>query len=252
MGKKGFSPIQFLIGLLFPHRCLCCGELCGSSLLCERCAAQLYAVGQDSCRFCGRDRNRCRCQYGKNLLFEQAVSAYYYEGTGRTLLQRFKFYGDTACYDQVLAPHFLKRVAAAFRDIPFDWVIPVPMYEKEKDRFDQTLYLAKSLSKAMGIPCRTDLLKKVRKTPPQHRQRAEKRGENVKDAFLSCKKNELQGVCILLVDDVATTFSALNECAATLKEAGADRILCVSLMTTAGKNKNREEYHGRNDDRYRD
>lgn len=251
MGKSGFSLGRFLAGILFPPRCLCCGELCGPSPLCEGCAKKLHAVGEGPCRFCGRDREHCRCHYGENLLFEQAVSAFYYEGTGRTLLHRFKFRGDTACYDQALSAYFLERTTAAFRKIPFDWIVPVPMYEKAADRFDQTLYLARSLSKVMGIPCRTDILKKVRRTPPQHRQKAEKRIENVKGAFFACKKKALQGVCILLVDDVATTFSTLNECTAVLKEAGADRILCVSLMTTAENNTNREEHYERNDDRYR-
>ncbi|MDD3193322.1 MAG: double zinc ribbon domain-containing protein [Oscillospiraceae bacterium] len=243
MGKSHFSFGKFLAGLLFPPRCLCCGAVTGSSPLCANCSAKLHPVGRDPCRFCGRERDRCRCDYGKGLLFEQAVSAYYYEQTGRALLQRFKFRGDIACYDQVLAPLFLEKTAGAFHQVSFDWIVPVPMYEKQRGRFDQTGYLARSLSRHMGIPCRTDLLKKLRKTPPQHLQKARDRGENVKGAFTACKKSELQGVCILLVDDVATTFSTLNECAAALKGAGADRVLCASLMTTAGKIKNQGDQH---------
>lgn len=238
MRENHFSLGSFLMNLVFPPRCQNCGKLSGTGLLCEACAAGLHKVGENPCRFCGRDADRCRCDYGRNLLFEQNVSAYYYEQTGRALLQKFKFQGDKACYDNILAPGFLKRVSGAFSGIPFDYIVPVPMYEREKDRFDQTLYLARSLSRKMGIPCRTDWLRKVQKTPPQHLQKAKDRGENVKGAFLACKKNDLQGVCILLVDDVATTFSTLNACTAALKAAGADRVLCACLMTTAGRTKN--------------
>lgn len=238
MRENHFSLGSFLMNLVFPPRCQNCGKLSGTGLLCEACAAGLHMVGENPCRFCGRDADRCRCDYGRNLLFEQNVSAYYYEQTGRALLQKFKFQGDKACYDNILAPGFLKRVSGAFSGIPFDYIVPVPMYEREKGRFDQTLYLARSLSQKMGIACRTDLLRKVQKTPPQHLQKAKDRGENVKEAFLACKKNELQGVCILLVDDVATTFSTLNACTAALKAAGADRILSACLMTTAGRTKN--------------
>ena len=238
MKEKRFSGVSFWMNLVFPPRCQNCGKLSGTGLLCEACAAGLHKVGENPCRFCGRDADRCRCDYGRNLLFEQNVSAYYYEQTGRALLQKFKFQGDKACYDNILAPGFLKRVSGAFSWIPFDYIVPVPMYEREKDRFDQTLYLARSLSRKMGIPCRTDLLRKVQKTPPQHLQKAKDRGENVKGAFLACKKNDLQGVCILLVDDVATTFSTLNACTAAQKAAGADRVLCACLMTTAGRTKN--------------
>ncbi len=239
MKEKRFSLGGFLADLLFPPRCLLCGKLSKEGFLCEKCAAGLHEVGKDPCRFCGRDADRCRCDYGKAFLFEQSVSAYYYEETGRLLLHKFKFRSDRACYDRILAPRFLERVRGAFEGVPFDYIVPVPMYEKEKKRFDQTLYLAQSLSRKMGVACRTDLLRKIRKTPPQHLQKGKDRGENVKDAFLACKKKDLQGVCILLVDDVATTFSTLNACTAALQAAGADRILCACLMTTAGKNQNR-------------
>ena len=106
MGEKRFFGVSFLMNLVFPPRCRCCQQLSGSKLLCEACATGLHEVGGNPCRFCGRDADRCRCDYGKNLLFERAVSAYYYEGTGRTLLQNFKFKGDRACYDQILSRRF--------------------------------------------------------------------------------------------------------------------------------------------------
>ena len=146
MKEKRFSGVSFWMNLVFPPRCRCCQQLSGSKLLCEACATGLHEVGGNPCRFCGRDADRCRCDYGKNLLFERAVSAYYYEGTGRALLQNFKFKGDRACYDQILSRRFLERTASAFSGVPFDYIVPVPMYEREKDRFDQTLYLARSLS----------------------------------------------------------------------------------------------------------
>lgn len=132
MGEKRFSGVSFLMNLVFPPRCRCCQQLSGSKLLCEACATGLHEVGGNPCRFCGRDADRCRCDYGKNLLFERAVSAYYYEGTGRTLLQNFKFKGDRACYDQILSRRFLERTASAFSGVPFDYIVPVPMYEREK------------------------------------------------------------------------------------------------------------------------
>lgn len=236
MKKIKFSLAGWLCRLLFPPRCLSCGALLEQDGLCQRCAAGLSLVEEDACRFCGRGRDRCRCDYGKALLFEQAVNAYYYEGTGRVLLQKFKFHGNTACYDQVLAQRFLARTAQAYAGVPFDYIVPVPRHAKDH-RFDQARYLAQSLSKQLGVRCRTDLLEKVRKTLPQHRQNRENRAKNIKGAFAACKKQELQGVCILLVDDVSTSFSTLNECAMALKNAGADRVLCACLMTAAGKNK---------------
>ena len=132
MRESHFSLGSFLMNLVFPPRCQNCGKLSGTGLLCEACAAGLHKVGENPCRFCGRDADRCRCDYGRNLLFEQNVSAYYYEQTGRALLQKFKFQGDKACYDNILAPGFLKRVRGVFSGIPFDYIVPVPCTNGKK------------------------------------------------------------------------------------------------------------------------
>jgi competence protein ComFC len=47
------------------------------------------------------------------------------------------------------------------------------------------------------------------------------------------KPEVVKGKTIVLVDDVATTGSTLNECARALKRAGADRVLCLILARTS-------------------
>ena len=224
---------QKILDLLYPPRCPGCGQLLpGGTVLCEDCRAQLHPVGESPCLFCGRDQENCSCDFGAELRFERAVSPWYYNGTGKALLHRFKFYGDRAVYHQILERRFLKRVQQAVKEIPIDMIVPVPNHKSDKGRFAQTDYLVHCLSQKLHIPVRKNLLIKNRKTPPQHKQSLSARKTNVKDAF-SAIGNDLRGKNVLLVDDVATTFSTLNECTAALLAAGADRVICATLLTTA-------------------
>ena len=93
---------QSILDLLFPPRCKGCGELLPSAKnLCGTCREKLHPVGENTCLFCGRDREYCSCDFGADLLFERAVSAWYYSDTGRALLHRFKFRGDRAVFDML-------------------------------------------------------------------------------------------------------------------------------------------------------
>ena len=112
MKEKRFSGVSFWMNLVFPPRCRCCQQLSGSKLLCEACATGLHEVGGNPCRFCGRDADRCRCDYGKNLLFERAVSAYS-RGTG---LATIRFYRGVFWSGQpVLLAGFLLIISSRCR-----------------------------------------------------------------------------------------------------------------------------------------
>ena len=234
---------QSILDLLFPPRCKGCGELLPSAKnLCGTCREKLHPVGENTCLFCGRDREYCSCDFGADLLFERAVSAWYYSDTGRALLHRFKFRGDRAVFDEILGRRFLRRVKEGTADIPLDGILFVPNHKSDKDRFAQTEYLAKALSKELSVPVLEGALVKVRKTEPQHKQSLSGRRSNVKGAF-SADSNDLRGKSVLLVDDVATTFSTLNECTAALIAAGADRIICATLLTTAANSRTGGKHH---------
>jgi predicted amidophosphoribosyltransferase len=72
-------------------------------------------------------------------------------------------------------------------------------------------------------------LERTRFTKPQAKLDAAARLENVKDAFAFSSKSSLQGLTILLVDDVFTTGATMNACAAALKSAGAARVIGLAL-----------------------
>jgi len=110
-----------------------------------------------------------------------------------------------------------------------DVIIPVPSgFKGLKLRgFNQCYFVAKELSEITGLPLQSRLLYKKKETPPQVGLSAIARRLNLRGAF--AMRGKLAGERVLLVDDVITTGTTMNECAKTLRRAGASVVTAVSL-----------------------
>lgn len=113
-------------------------------------------------------------------------------------------------------------------------LVPVPLARTRlRERgFNQSELLAAAFSERWGIPTWLNVLVRVRHTPSQTRLTPADRVRNVSGAFRTSPSAGaiLRGAHVVLVDDVVTTASTLNACAAALYDGGA-RIL--SYMTFA-------------------
>jgi ComF family protein len=113
-------------------------------------------------------------------------------------------------------------------------LVPVPLAQaRMRERgFNQSELLAGAVARHLGVPVWTDVLDRVRHTASQTRLTPEDRLRNVSGAFraATASRAKLRGAHVVLVDDVVTTASTLNACAAALYDGGA-RIL--SYMTFA-------------------
>ena len=78
-----------------------------------------------------------------------------------------------------------------------------------------------------------DALARTRATEPQIELSAAERRVNVKGAFSVRGAERVAGKRILLLDDVMTTGSTMDECAKELKKAGASAVIAVSIARTA-------------------
>ena len=105
-----------------------------------------------------------------------------------------------------------------------DLLCAVPMTRRALRRrgLNQSAFIARLVSRKLGIPVKISLLKKVRDTDQQSTLSARKRRKNLIKAFY-CKQR-LDGQHIALVDDILTTGATANEISKILKAAGAARV----------------------------
>ncbi len=105
----------------------------------------------------------------------------------------------------------------------YDAIVPVPLFARRfRERwFNQSLLLASALPDIDRLPLRPTLLRRVRDTPRQADLAQSDRLTNLKGAFAVAPHADLDGLRILLIDDVATTGATFNECAKVCKQAGA-------------------------------
>jgi predicted amidophosphoribosyltransferase len=87
--------------------------------------------------------------------------------------------------------------------------------------FNQSLLLAQSLARDWKVAVDPFTLRRSRPTPPQVGLDENARRRNVGGAFAVAKGASVKGLSVLLIDDVFTTGATANECAATLRRAGA-------------------------------
>jgi len=116
----------------------------------------------------------------------------------------------------------------------FDVIIPVPLYKtKERERgYNQAEYLCRGINNRLQIEYIKNLVKRTRHTKSQTKLSQSERIENVKDAFEINKnyKGKISGKRIILVDDVVTTGSTLNE---IIKELRTEEVSQIFVITAA-------------------
>lgn len=232
-----------VIDLLYPPHCAACGctifrdgpeSAADMETLCAECRRGITPSPGNCCPVCSHTMTgmlMCPNCEGRRWHLSVIVAACRYEGLVRELIQRFK-YGRDQSLIRALAP----LLRAAFDDPRiqgkrFDAIVPVPLHSlREREReFNQSALLATHLGKQLGIPVR-QYLKRTRPTAPQAGFDRAARMKNLEGAFDLAKGMEIPpDACLLLVDDVSTTGSTLDACAAVLLEAGAAEVCAVTV-----------------------
>lgn len=211
--------------LLWPPRCLLCGETgrqgrdlcreCDGDLpwnrrACLRCALPLPA-SESACGHCLRHPP----------LVDQTHAALVYAFPVDRLLPRLKFHADLAC-GRLLSQLMIEAFAALPRP---DALIPLPLHRSRLRArgYDQTLELARPLARAFALPLLDGALIRRRGTPPQSRLDAAARRRNLRGAFAVAPAVPLPAH-VAVIDDVVTTGATLHAAALALRRAGAQRV----------------------------
>lgn len=232
-----------IIEVLFPKNiaCLLCNKELSENThysMCNKCLQALPKNNGKTCAKCGEQINsqskyclRCKSQKPK---FTQCFSPLLYQKPVTTLIKNFK-YNNKRYYSETLGNFLVESYV--LNNLNCDLVFPVPLHEKRQNErgFNQAELLANQLVKQLHIPISTDALKRVKHTQTQTSLTKTERAENVKKAFVVTQKELVKDRTILLVDDVYTTGSTLNECAKVLFKAGAKEVYCLTLAHTMGE-----------------
>lgn len=118
--------------------------------------------------------------------------------------------------------------------IDADLIVPVPLHAgrlRERE-FNQSLLLADLLGRYLNLPVVATALVRVLATAPQTTLTRPERLHNLRRAFAVQNAGNLAGRRVLLIDDVFTTGTTVNQCAKTLLKAGASTVHVVTLART--------------------
>jgi len=229
------------LDVIFPRSCVHCGGLPeGGRLrhLCPACERSLFIVKEPHCSVCGHpyygetEINRL-CEHCEALVpeFGEGKTAILLKGPGRSLVHALKYHHGLHVLEDITilmaaAPGYADYLAGAV-------LVPVPLHPRKlrERRYNQSRLLADCAAQAAGGRARVEeLLCRVVDTESQtHYDRAARR-ENLKNAFALAPGATLNPAQrYLLVDDVFTTGSTLNACAAVLRRGGALKLDVVTF-----------------------
>ena len=123
----------------------------------------------------------------------------------------------------------------------YDALIPIPLDRERliERQFNQSELIAGLIAKNTGISVEKSILRKRWKTPAQSQLSREARSTNLRYAFKAHADEKIRGKSFLLIDDILTTGSTVEEAAAVLKRHGAKRVDVFALASTqkGGKKK---------------
>ncbi len=245
-GKKGGwrRVARAFLELVYPSRCIGCDGSVGdgADVWCVRCRDQLNSIGGARCPKCGfpfgphvQGKAACPACRGRRMSFSGAIAVFRYEGPLREAVLRWKYGGDLRA-GRALREALLAGLANESMLANVDAVVPVPLHwqRRVRRRFDQSADLAAAVSKQFGLPLRARALRRVRRTRSQVGLTIAQREDNVRGAFRVLLPQGVQGLRVLLLDDVLTTGATCNECARALRRAGAKQI-CVAALARAAE-----------------
>lgn len=213
---------KWLLNLIYPARCVFCGDWIAHPGLCRHCAVSAPQVEEE----------RITADLGGGL---RCAVPFWYEGAVREGLLRFKFRGSRASARPL--GELLGQCAAERFSGEFDLVTWVPVSRKRRRHrgYDQAELLARSACRLWGVkPVRC--LKKVQHNPAQSALAdAAARRANVLGVYDPVRPERFAGKRVLLIDDICTTGATLRECGRVLRSAGAAEVLAAAVAKPRGR-----------------
>lgn len=209
--------ISHAINLIYPNVCGICDRVCKNDL-CKKCEIYLNNI------------SKLRIDKYKNKKIKKHIYLFKYEGIIKERLIKFKFNEKPYIYKSIV--NFLIKNKKICRFLEsYDIIIPVPIHYKRKITrgYNQSALIARKLAKKLNINCEENVLFKKVNNKPQSTKNREDRKVNVIGAYYTKNKKLIFNKKIILLDDIFTTGSTVNECAKVLINAGASKVDVITI-----------------------
>ena len=206
--------IEIILDWLYPQVCGICGKINKRSL-CNRCNIKLKKEFSFTI-------DNYKNDLGKN--FSEHIYFFKYKNLIREQIIALKFREKPYIYKSL--SYFLKNNKKCFDYLEkYDIIIVVPIStERKKERgYNQSALMVKELSSIIDAKIITNILYKIKNTVPQSSLNKKEREENAKGIYIAKNCNKIKNKKILLVDDIYTTGSTVNECAKALIQNGINK-----------------------------
>lgn len=224
--------------LLYPNVCPFCGSLVREGM-CGECEEKVVYVQEPYCKKCGKpvrteEQEYCfDCEKNRHY-FTEGRALFLHKSPVSEAVYAMK-YQNRRVYGQFFGRELAEKYNGFMEKRGVELIIPIPLHKSKKRLrgYNQSQIVAGELAKRTGIPMDMTKLTRRKKTKPQKSLDDRQRKANISGAF--SLKGELGGKKnILLVDDIYTTGSTLDEAARVLLNGGAENVYFLTISIGQG------------------
>ncbi len=211
------SFINYALNLIYPNVCGICNRLSKEDL-CKKCEIRLNKIA------------KFKIDIYTDKYFRKHLYIFKYEGIIKEKLTDFKFNEKAYVYKGFV--NFVLKNKKFCRFLKsYDIIIPVPIHKNRKlvRGYNQSSLIARELASSCNILYKNNILIKKINNKPQSTKNKEERIQNVIGAYVIQNKELILNKKVLILDDIYTTGSTLNECAKVLKMNGAKLVDVITI-----------------------
>lgn len=204
--------------------------------LCKNCQEKIIPL-KNICQKCGDELNEftpyCDNCKNKKRYFNKAESVTVYENLAKNLVHELKYNGKKYIAD-LIANYLIERFKTCeFKDkINIVMCVPISHEKLLTRKYNQAEEIAKPFALHYNLDHNFNCLVRIRNTPSQIELTKEERTKNLIGAFAFDGSADIKNKNILIIDDVLTTGSTLDELAKLLKLNGAKQVFCLTFCHT--------------------